>query len=66
MSDIYNFVNDSRSGVRWLLSYSPHFMIGHTLIPAYINDPPKTPLTLQNIRNLRSAYPLYKFIVKLY
>jgi len=26
------FLNNS--GERWVLSYSPHFMTGHTLIPA--------------------------------
>ena len=52
-------------GERWLFSYSPHFTIGHTLIPGYINDLCKTPLTLQHIRNF-SANLLYKCIVKLY
>jgi len=27
-------------GKRWLISYLPHFMIGHMLIPAYAKDPP--------------------------
>ena len=32
-----------RRDKRWLFSYSPHFTIGHMLIPANIKDPPKMP-----------------------
>jgi len=41
---------------RHLNSYSLHFTIGHTLMPAYIKvDPPKTPL-VQRIDLAASAF----------